>query len=148
VDMGPVKTNWEEIPMAEAKDTLHVDIEIAQEDSEEDPLIWDPIAVNVGNPHLVFLVKNPNAVDLEAIGPVIGNADLFPEGINVGMALINGEDTIRLRVWERGAGVTSACGTAACAALVAAVRREHMGRSVVVIGGGGNGWRPPGRSLA
>ena len=108
VDMGPVKTNWEEIPMAEAKDTLHVDIEIAQENSEEDPLIWDPIAVNVGNPHLVFLVTNPNAVDLEAIGPLVENSDLFPQGINVGMALINGEDTIRLRGGERGAGVTSA----------------------------------------
>jgi diaminopimelate epimerase len=137
VDMGSVKTNWEEIPMAEEKDTLHVDIEISQEDSEEDPLIWDPIAVNVGNPHLVFLVKNPNAIDLESIGPVIENSDLFPEGINVGMALINGDDTIRLRVWERGVGITSACGTAACAALVAAVRREHMGRSAVVEMDGG-----------
>jgi diaminopimelate epimerase len=82
-------------------------------------------------------VKNPNAVDLESIGPIIENADLFPEGINVGMALINGEDTIRLRVWERGAGVTLACGSAACAALVAAVRREHMGRSAVVEMDGG-----------
>ena len=137
VDMGPVKSNWEEIPMAEAKDTLHVDIEIAQENSEEDPLIWDPIAVNVGNPHLVFLVKNPGAVDLESIGPLIENSDLFPEGVNVGMAKINGEDTIRLRVWERGVGITDSCGTAACAALVAAVRREHMGRSAVVEMDGG-----------
>ncbi len=137
VDMGPVRTNWDEIPLAEEKDTLHLDIEIAQENSEEDPLIWDPVAVNVGNPHLVFLVKNPNAVDLETIGPLIENSPLFPEGINVGMALINGEDTIRLRVWERGAGITSSCGTAACAALVAAVRREHMGRSAVVEMDGG-----------
>jgi diaminopimelate epimerase len=137
VDMGPVRTNWDEIPLAEEKDTLHLDIEIAQENSDEDPLIWDPVAVNVGNPHLVFLVKNPSAVDLETIGPLIEKSPLFPEGINVGMALIKGEDTIRLRVWERGAGITSSCGTAACAALVAAVRREHMGRSAVVEMDGG-----------
>ena len=138
VDMGPVRTEWDEIPLKEEQDTLHLDLAVAQDGKpDEDPLIWDPIAVNVGNPHLVYLVKNPFAVDLERIGPVLENAPIFPERTNVGLALINGEDTIRLRVWERGAGITPACGTAACAALVAAVRRELMGRSAVVEMDGG-----------
>ena len=138
VDMGPVRTGWQEIPLAEERDTLHLEFEIADESNPGgDPLLWDPAAVNVGNPHLVFLVKNPDAVDLARIGPLLETADLFPEGANVGLAKVTGEDTIKLRVWERGAGETLACGTAACAALVTAARTGVTGRSAVVELAGG-----------
>jgi diaminopimelate epimerase len=133
VDMGPVRTDWKEIPLSEERDTLHLDFEIANDqDPDADPLLWDPAAVNVGNPHVVFLVKDPWAVDLARIGPLVADAALFPEGANVGLAKVTGEDTIQLRVWERGAGETAACGTAACAALITASRSGAMGKSAVV----------------
>lgn len=133
VDMGEVKTSWRDIPLSEERDTLHLDIEIADETSPDgEPLLWDPAAVNIGNPHLVFLVKNPDVVDLQKIGPLLEHSDLFPEGVNVGLAKVTGDDSIKLRVWERGAGETSACGSAACAALVTSCRAGVTGRSAVV----------------
>ena len=133
VDLGEVRTGWQEIPLSKEQDTLHLEIEVAnQHQPDSDPLLWDPAAVNVGNPHMVFLVKDPDAVDLARIGPLLGRAELFPEGANVTLAKVTGEDTIRARVWERGAGLTLACGTAACAAVVTAARLGVTGRSAVV----------------
>ena len=151
VDMGLARIEWQEIPLSEERDTLHLDIEIADEsDPEGDPLLWDPAAVNVGNPHLVFLVKNPDVVDLKKIGPLLEHSKLFPEGVNVSLAKVTGDDTIKLRVWERGAGETLACGSAACAALVVSARVGATGRSAVVdLPGGpvGVNWRDDGHVL-
>ena len=138
VDLGEVRTGWEEIPLSKEQNTLHLEIEVAnRDDPDGDPLLWDPAAVNVGNPHVVFLVKDPDVVDLARIGPLIGTADLFPEGANVTLAKVTGEDALQARVWERGAGLTPACGTAACAALVTAARLGVTGRSAVVELSGG-----------
>lgn len=115
VDMGEPRFGWEEIPLAYAMDTAAM------------PVGWEeletPAAVNVGNPHIVFFVEDAEAVDLARLGPVIENDPLFPERVNVNVASIEGK-AIRLRVWERGAGLTLACGTGACATAVAAIRRK------------------------
>ncbi|MGQ0559310.1 MAG: diaminopimelate epimerase [Sphingosinicella sp.] len=114
VDMGEPRFGWEEIPLAYAMDTAA--LPVGWEDLER------PAAVNVGNPHLVFFVADAEAVELERLGPQIEQDPLFPERINVNVASIEGE-AIRLRVWERGAGLTLACGPGACATAVAAIRR-------------------------
>lgn len=115
VDMGPVRTLWHEIPLARAMDTDHVD------------LAWGPLAApvctNIGNPHATFFVADAEAVDLATLGPRLEHHPLFPERANIGVATVADRRRIRLRVWERGAGLTRACGTGACAALVAACRR-------------------------
>jgi diaminopimelate epimerase len=114
IDMGLPRFGWEEIPLAYGMDTAAM------------PVGWEelekPFAVNVGNPHIVFFVDDPDAVDLARLGPLIESDPLFPERVNVNVAAPEG-DAIRLRVWERGAGLTLACGTGACATAVAAVRR-------------------------
>jgi diaminopimelate epimerase len=120
VDMGPVRLDWREIPLAQALDTLHLPLRVG-------PLA-DPVAVNVGNPHAVFFVSDAGAVDLERWGPEIERHPLFPERVNVEVAHALGPDAFRMRVWERGVGVTRACGTGACATLVAAHRRGHAPR--------------------
>ena len=129
VDMGPVRLDWREIPLAEAVDTLHVPIDI--------PPLRDAVGVNVGNPHAVFFVPDAEAVPLSTVGPIIERHRLYPERVNVGVAQVQSEDEIRLRVWERGAGITMACGTGACAALVAANRRGLTGRKATVTLDGG-----------
>ncbi len=129
VDMGPVAVDWQSIPLAREMDTLNLGL-------ESGPL-KDPVGVNVGNPHAVFFVEDADAVPLEEIGPGIETDALFPERTNVGAAQILDGGNIRLRVWERGAGVTRACGSGACAALVAAHRRELTGRSADVTLDGG-----------
>jgi diaminopimelate epimerase len=100
------------------------------------PLGWEtlenPVAVNVGNPHAVFFVPDVHAVDLARLGPIIENDPVFPERVNVNVASVIGPDHLALRVWERGAGLTRACGTGACATAVAAMRRKLVGRSVAV----------------
>ena len=115
VDMGAPRFGWDEIPLAYAMDTAAM------------PVAWEelegPAAVNVGNPHVVFFVEDSDLVELERLGPLIENDPLFPEGVNINVASMDGE-AIRLRVWERGAGLTRACGTGACATAVAAVRRR------------------------
>ena len=144
VDIGPVRTDWKEIPLSEERDTLHLGMQVARPGESGELLMADPVAVNVGNPHVVFIVGNPAVVDMAQVGPVIEKAPLFPERANVSVIQIVGEDTIKAKVWERGVGVTSACGTAACAALVAAHRRGLMGRQgIVVLDGGALGvvWR-------
>ncbi len=119
VDMGAPKLGWRDIPLAEEQDTLHLDFSHAG--------LAGPAAVNMGNPHVIFFVADADTVDLAKIGPEIESHPLFPERVNVSVAAVSG-DHIQLRVWERGAGLTKACGTAACAALVAANRRGLAGR--------------------
>ena len=140
VDMGEPRFEWEAIPLAYAMDTAAM------------PVGWEeleqPAAVNVGNPHAVFFVPNCDAVDLERLGPEIENDPLFPERVNVNVATIENRETIRLRVWERGAGLTRACGTGACATAVAAMRRELAQREVTVTLPGGSlliAWGEDGR---
>ncbi|MEE9317980.1 MAG: diaminopimelate epimerase [Rhodospirillales bacterium] len=129
VDMGPVALDWQDIPLAREMDTLNLGLEAGP--------LSDPVGVNVGNPHAVFFVEDADGVPLEEIGPGIETDALFPERTNVGAAQVLDGGNIRLRVWERGAGVTQACGSGACAALVAAHRRELTGRSADVILDGG-----------
>lgn len=114
IDMGAPRFEWEEIPLACPVDTAAM------------PVGWDglesPAAVNVGNPHVIFFVEDADAVDLARMGPQIESDPLFPERVNVNVASIE-QGAVRLRVWERGAGLTQACGTGACATAVAAIRR-------------------------
>ncbi|WP_338245438.1 diaminopimelate epimerase [Aurantiacibacter hainanensis] len=124
VDMGRPRFDWEAIPLAYAMDTAAM------------PVGWDmleqPLAVNVGNPHVVFFVEDSDAVPLETLGPLIENDPLFPNRINVNVATVVDRTTLRLRVWERGAGLTRACGTGACATAVAAMRRGLVEPEVTV----------------
>ncbi|AKH41864.1 diaminopimelate epimerase [Altererythrobacter atlanticus] len=129
VDMGEPHFGWDEIPLAYAMDTMAL------------PVGWEelsnPVAVNVGNPHAIFFVPNCEKVDLEELGPMIERDAIFPERVNVNVATVDSRDSIRLRVWERGAGLTRACGTGACATAVAAMRRGFADRSVTVTLPGG-----------
>ena len=129
VDMGMPRFDWQAIPLAYAMDTSAMPV--GWEDLET------PAAVNVGNPHVVFFVSDCDAVDLARIGPVIETDPLFPERINVNVATVTEHGAIRLRVWERGAGITRACGTGACATAVAAMLRGLASRSVEVALPGG-----------
>ena len=124
VEMGVPRFDWQTIPLAYAMDT-HA-MPVAWED------LSDPIAVNVGNPHVIFFVADCDAVDLARLGPEIENDPLFPERVNVNVATIAARDRIRLRVWERGAGLTRACGTGACASAIGAMRRGLVDRNVIV----------------
>jgi diaminopimelate epimerase len=129
VDMGAPALGWREIPLTEEMDTLHVGLSIGPASA---PVLADPVAVNMGNPHLVFFVDDAEAVDLATVGPMVENHPLLPERANVSVAHLAAPDTLRLRVWERGVGITSACGTGACAAAVAASRRGLAGRAIDV----------------
>lgn len=129
VDMGPARLDWREVPLAQAGDTLHVAL-------SRGPLA-DPVCTGMGNPHATFFVADAGAVDLATLGPLLEHDPLFPERANIGVAQVLAPDRLRLRVWERGAGITLACGTGACAALVAAHRRGLTGRSATVIADGG-----------
>ena len=117
VDMGAPRFEWADIPLAFAVDTAAM------------PMAWEeltnPVAVNVGNPHAVFVVEDCSAVDLERLGPEIENDPIFPDRVNVNVASVEGGQ-INLRVWERGAGLTRACGTGACATAVALIRRNQV----------------------
>ena len=142
VDMGTPKLHWQDIPLSEQMDdTRFVDIKLGPIDA---PVLWGPSAVNMGNPHCIFFVEDAEAQALDKFGPMVENHPLFPERANVSVAEVKGEHLIRLRVWERGAGITKACGTAACAALVAAVRRRLTDRKATIeLDGGALGveWR-------
>lgn len=130
VDMGMPKFHWKQIPLAEeTQDTRFVDIKLGPIDK---PVLWGPSAVNMGNPHCVFFVENAETQALDKFGPMIENHPMFPERANVSVAEVRGRHFIRLRVWERGVGITKACGTAACAALVAASRRRLTERKATV----------------
>jgi diaminopimelate epimerase len=129
IDMGAPRFDWDAIPLAYAMDTLML------------PVGWEELtggaAVNVGNPHVIFFVADTDAVDLARLGPLIENDPLFPERVNVNVATIECRDRIRLRVWERGVGLTRACGTGACATAVAAIRRGLVESPVTVALPGG-----------
>ena len=136
VDMGPPRLGWAEIPLARAfADTTTLDVSF---DGGAAGRLDAPGAVNVGNPHCVFIVQDLQTYDLASIGPRIEHDPLFPERVNVSLAQVLGLDAIRLAVWERGAGLTRACGTAACAAVVATARKRLTGRTVSVALPGGN----------
>ncbi|WP_414902982.1 diaminopimelate epimerase [Sphingomonas flavalba] len=142
VDMGGPRFDWDGIPLAYAMDTLTM------------PVGWEglaqPAAVNVGNPHVIFFVPDLDAVDLARLGPLIEHDPLFPQRINVNVAQMLAPDHIRLAVWERGAGLTRACGTGACATAVAAIRRGLASGPLTVTLPGGPlviDWVPGGRIL-
>lgn len=139
VDMGAPRFEWDAIPLAYAMDTLTMGA------SWED--LPPPAAVNVGNPHVIFFVENLDAVDSARLGPIIETDPLFPARVNVNFAQVVGDNHIRLIVWERGAGLTRACGTGACATAVAAVRRKLVSGPVTVSLPGGDliiDWAPGG----
>ncbi|MEP3420127.1 MAG: diaminopimelate epimerase [Erythrobacter sp.] len=134
VDMGAPEFAWDKVPLAFAMDTLNMPVSWSDESGDLDA----PIAVNVGNPHVVFFTKDTNAVKLGQIGPEIETDPLFPEGINVNVASVVGDNHLRLNVWERGAGLTRACGTGACATAIAAMKRGLVGRCATVSLPGGD----------
>lgn len=135
VDMGTPRLRWDEIPLAEPfHDTRAIELQVGPIDR---PVLHSPSVVNVGNPHCIFWVDDVEAHDLARIGPLLEHHPLFPERANISLAQVTGSDAIRLRTWERGAGLTRACGTAACAAAVAAARKRLTGRRVVVTLPGG-----------
>jgi len=137
VDMGRPKLAWDEIPLAEPfQDTRRIELQVGPID---DPVLHSPGVVNMGNPHAIFFVaRDPDSYDLARIGPMLENHPLFPERANISVAQVVGPDRIRLRVWERGAGLTLACGTAACATVVAAARLRMIGRGATVSLPGGD----------
>lgn len=129
VDMGRPRLSWDEIPLAYAMDTLSMPV--AWEDLKE------PTAVNMGNPHVVFVVDDVDAVDFGRLGNMIEHDQLFPERINVNIVMVTGKNHLRMRTWERGAGLTRACGTGACATFVAAKRRRLVsGKTQIDLPGG------------
>ncbi len=135
VDMGEPRLRWDEIPLAEDMDTRNIELQIGPIDN---PRLHTPGAVSMGNPHVVFFVgETPDDAAVTGDGSLIEHHPLFPQAVNVGFAHILSNNKIRLRVWERGAGLTKACGTGACAALVAAHRRGLTGRSATVVVDGG-----------
>ncbi|WP_374313846.1 diaminopimelate epimerase [Dongia sp.] len=129
VDMGPAGLDWQQIPVASACDTLHMPVSLGS--------LADPVGVNVGSTHAVFFVDDVDKVDLPVVGPQLENHPFFPVRSNIEFAQIIAPDRIRMRVWERGAGITLACGSGACATLVAAARRGLTSRKGEVIVDGG-----------
>lgn len=135
VNMGLPQLDWDQVPLSQAMDTLHL------------PLAGDPVAVGMGNPHAVFFVPDAEAVDVAARGRMVEHDPLFPQRTNVEFASLTGPDHIRMRVWERGTGITLACGSGACATAVAAHRRGLTGRRVIMDVDGGRleiDWRDDG----
>lgn len=142
VDMGPPALAWDEIPLSRALDTLALPRAAG----------WpgEPAAISMGNPHVTFFVPDADRADAEHVGPRIEQDPLFPERVNVGFASLAGTERLRLRVWERGAGLTRACGSGACAAVVNASRRGLIGRQATVVMDGGTleiAWRADGHVL-
>ncbi|MCC5972577.1 MAG: diaminopimelate epimerase [Rubellimicrobium sp.] len=135
VNMGHPRTEWADIPLAEAEDTLHL------------PIPGDPVATSMGNPHCTFFVPDVAAVDLASFGPAHEHHPLFPERTNVQVVQVLDPTRLRMRVWERGTGITLASGSSSCAVAVAAVRRGLAAKIVTVILDGGEievSWRDDG----
>ncbi|MFN3827235.1 MAG: diaminopimelate epimerase [Micavibrio sp.] len=132
VDMGEPRTRWDQIPLSKECDTLNLGILHGRQTMTE------PVAVNVGNPHTIFFVDDVAKIELEKWGPEVENHVLFPERTNVEFAQVMAPDKIRVRVWERGTGVTQACGSGACATIVAAARRGLTGRKAEIVLDGGS----------
>lgn len=142
VDMGPARLDWQHIPLAGPCDTLHVDISADG--------VSDAACVSMGNPHATFFVSDLGSLEIPAIGPLLENSRVFPERANIGFVEILAQDSFRLRVWERSAGLTLACGSGACAAMVNAARRGLIGRRAQVIVDGGvldMAWREDGHVI-
>ncbi len=125
VDMGPPGLSWQEIPLTTPTDTLHL------------PLPGDPVATSMGNPHATIFLGALSDADPAVLGPALEHDPIFPDRANIGFAVMEAPDRIRLRVWERGAGLTRACGSGACAALVSAHRRGLSGRRASLLLDGG-----------
>jgi diaminopimelate epimerase len=129
VDMGLALLDWRDIPVSEACDTNHMPVGLGP--------LQDPVGTSMGNPHATFFVDDAAAIPLGELGPKLERDRFFPERANIGVAQLMDEDRLRLRVWERGAGLTLACGSGACAAVVAATRRGLVKRRAQVIVDGG-----------
>ena len=129
VDMGPPRLGWQDIPLAAETDTLRLDLAAGP--------VAGPAACSMGNPHATFFVPDLAVLKVEEIGPRLEHAAIFPDRANIGFVQVLAPDRIRLRVWERGAGLTLACGSGACAALVNAARRGLTGRRAAVHVDGG-----------
>jgi diaminopimelate epimerase len=135
VDMGPPKFGWRDIPLAEEfRDTRSIELQIGPIDA---PILHTPSVVGMGNPHAIFWVDDVNAYDLGRFGPLLENHPIFPERANITLAHIVDRDHIVIRTWERGAGLTLACGSAACATAVAAARLRRTHRTVIITLPGG-----------
>lgn len=130
VDMGAPWLDWADIPLAESRDTNAI--------AFRDLPLPEAVTVSMGNPHCIFFIDDINAVAIESLGPLVENHPLFPKRTNVEFAQVLASDKIRMRVWERGAGVTQACGSGACATMVAAVRRKLTGRAAEIVLDGGS----------
>lgn len=136
VDMGAPKFRWDEIPLAEEfQDTRMIALQIGPIDA---PILHSPSVVNMGNPHAVFWVDDVKPYDLSRIGPMLENHPIFPERANISLAAVDSREHLTVRTWERGAGLTRACGSAACAAAVAAARLRRTGRQLTVTLPGGD----------
>ncbi len=136
IDMGEPRFAWDEIPLAEPfHDTRRIELQIGPIDA---PVLHSPSVVNVGNPHALFFVDDVTAHDLAKFGPMLEHHPLFPERANISLVQVLSPDHLKVRTWERGAGLTRACGTAACAAAVAAARLKLAGRKVRVTLPGGD----------
>jgi diaminopimelate epimerase len=129
IDMGEPRFGWRDIPLARDCDTLHVPLALGA--------LADPVCTSMGNPHATFFVSNVDAIDIATLGPKLEHDPLFPARANIGLAEIRSRTQLRLRVWERGDGLTLACGSGACAALVAAHRRGLSERRAEIIADGG-----------
>jgi diaminopimelate epimerase len=137
VDMGKPRFGWQDIPLAEAfADTRAIELQIGPIDA---PILHSPSVASMGNPHAIFWVENDVwGYELERFGPLLENHPVFPERANISIARVTSRETIVLRTWERGAGLTLACGTAACAATVSGARTGRTGRRVTVTLPGGD----------
>jgi diaminopimelate epimerase len=136
VDMGKPRFAWQEIPLAEEfRDTRSIELQIGPIDA---PVLHTPSAVSMGNPHAVFWVDDVDAYDLPRFGPLLENHPIFPDRANISLAHIVDRDHIVIRTWERGAGLTRACGSAACAVAVAAARLRRANRKVTITLPGGD----------
>ncbi len=136
VDMGEPRFGWQDIPLAEEfRDTRAIELQIGPIDA---PILHSPSVVSMGNPHAIFWVDDPYAFDLTKIGPMLENHPIFPERANISLAAVKARDHIVLWVWERGVGITRACGSAACAALVSAARTKRTDRAATVSLPGGD----------
>lgn len=136
VDMGKPRFDWHDIPLAEEfRDTRMIELQVGPIDA---PVLHSPSAVNIGNPHAVFWINDDVwNYDLEKFGPLLENHPIFPERANISIARVTSANALTLRTWERGAGLTRACGSAACAAAVSAARTNRTGRQVTVTVPGG-----------
>jgi diaminopimelate epimerase len=136
VDNGAPKFGWREIPLSEEfRDTRHIELMVGPMDA---PRLHSPSVINVGNPHCIFWVKNLDIVDLGKVGPMLEYHPLFPERANISLARVDAKDHVTIKVWERGAGLTRACGTAACAVAAAGARIKLLDRKCTVTLPGGD----------